>query len=94
MEITVYLELINHRTKGNMQVNIIIFGQLTDITGNPNILLHDIADTDALVKALHKLYPALAHSKYVIALDKKVIIENTMLANNNTVALLPPFSGG
>lgn len=75
-------------------MNVIIFGQLTEITGGTNIMLHDITNTDTLVKALHKLYPALAVSNYIIALDKKVIIENTILVNNSTVALLPPFSGG
>ena len=77
-----------------MQVQVIIFGQLTDITGRSGILLHDISDTDTLIQELQRMYPALADSKYAIALDKKVINENTILSDNNTLALLPPFSGG
>jgi molybdopterin converting factor small subunit len=46
------------------------------------------------VRQLNKLYPALADKKYVVAVDKQDVTTNTVLTNNNTVALLPPFSGG
>ncbi|MFT3679682.1 MAG: MoaD/ThiS family protein [Ferruginibacter sp.] len=77
-----------------MQVNILLFGQLTDITGTGNMVLEDMADTNAVTRKLEEQFPALAHSKYVMAVDKKVISGNTILNNNSTVALLPPFSGG
>jgi molybdopterin converting factor small subunit len=76
-----------------MQVNIIIFGQLTDILGTA-LSLDNIADTDSLVSVLNKNYPALTDKKYAIAVDKKVINQNTALDATSTVALLPPFSGG
>ena len=76
-----------------MSMQIILFGRLTDIAGN-SVSLKNVADTDGLVKALHESYPALANTKYVIAVDKQIIKENTVLNNNSTVALLPPFSGG
>lgn len=76
-----------------MSINIIIFGQLTDIVGN-SLSLDNIKDTDNLVKTLNKLYPALAGTKYVIAVNKQVINGNTVLSNDSSVALLPPFSGG
>jgi sulfur-carrier protein len=77
-----------------MQVQVMIFGQLKDITGTSGIFLQDISDTDKLIVELKKLYPALADAKYAIAVDKKVINQNTILADQHTVALLPPFSGG
>ncbi len=77
-----------------MKVNIILFGQLTDISLTDTITLEGIGDTDHVIETLQKTYPALANSKYIIAVDKKVISENTLLTNNCTVALLPPFSGG
>ncbi|MFI5132567.1 MAG: MoaD/ThiS family protein [Chitinophagales bacterium] len=76
-----------------MPINIIIFGQLADIAGS-SLALENIADTNSLVKELHILYPALATAKYAIAVDKKVVNENTRLTENSIVALLPPFSGG
>ena len=76
-----------------MTVNIIIFGQLTDIAGS-SLALENIADTNSLVKELHIRYPALADARYLVAVDKKVANENTTLTENSVVALLPPFSGG
>jgi len=76
-----------------MSINIIIFGQLTDIAGS-SLALENIADTNCLVEELHNRYPALAKAKYAIAVDKQVVNENTTLTENSIVALLPPFSGG
>ena len=76
-----------------MPINIIIFGQLTDIAGS-SLALENIADTNSLVKELHNLYPALAKAKYAIAVNRNVVNENTTLTDNSIVALLPPFSGG
>jgi len=77
-----------------MAVNIIIFGQLTDITGEQNLILKDVGDTNQLVARLNTMFPAMANAKFVIAVDKQVISENTILESNSTIALLPPFSGG
>jgi sulfur-carrier protein len=77
-----------------MKVNILIFGQLTDITGKETLLLDDITDTNNLIAAMNEKYPALKQSKYIIAVDKLVISGNTKLNNNSTVALMPAFSGG
>lgn len=76
-----------------MALNIIIFGQLADITGS-NIIIENMADTDSLLKKLISLFPPLASTKFVVAVDKQTIKENTILNNNSSVALLPPFSGG
>jgi molybdopterin converting factor small subunit len=76
-----------------MSIKVILFGKLSDIAGN-SVSLKGVTDTDGLINALHKNYPALANTKYVIAVDKQVIKENTVLNNNSTIALLPPFSGG
>jgi len=76
-----------------MAVNIIFFGQLADIAGT-SVFINGVADTDTLITALHNTYPALARSKYVIAVDKRVITSNTLVNEKTVVALLPPFSGG
>lgn len=77
-----------------MKINIILFGQLVDIAGVNHITLEDIVDTDRLQAVLQGTYPQLINSKYVVAVDKNIINENTILPNNCIVALLPPFSGG
>ncbi len=77
-----------------MTINIMIFGQLTDILSKQTLTLNDIADTNQLVSELNKQYPALAQAKFVIAVDKQTVSGNTKLRDGSMVALLPPFSGG
>ena len=74
-------------------MQILLFGQLADIAVSP-VSLDGIIDTDSLISELHKKHPALASSKYVIAVDKKIITSNQQLSEKSVVALLPPFSGG
>jgi molybdopterin synthase sulfur carrier subunit len=77
-----------------MNVNLIIFGQLTDIVGSDSLALEGISDTDGLVKELNKQYPALTDMRYVIAVNKQTVTGNVSLKEGATIALLPPFSGG
>ena len=77
-----------------MAVNILLFGRLIDIVGTETVTLDGIIDTYGLVASLTASYPGLTHTSYLIAVDKKVVSANTLLTNNCTVALLPPYSGG
>lgn len=77
-----------------MQVNIKLFGQLTDIVGTDSVTMENIQDMETLEKILHTIYPALLHSTFTMAVDKKIVSSNTILTDQCTVALLPPFSGG
>lgn len=75
-------------------IEVRFFGQLTDRTGCNNLSLDDMADTDTLIQNLHERFPALAGSKYMLAVNNKMIQSNTMLSPGYRVDLLPPFSGG
>ena len=77
-----------------MDLKIKLFGQLSDIAGSNELLLKSVSDTRELEIQLKEQFPAVAASKYIIAVDKKMIQENTPLQENSLVALLPPFSGG
>lgn len=77
-----------------MQINVLLFGQLVDEAGSSTITVKDVKDTNELIEQIHTSFPALANMKYAIAVDKQIINENLILHSNNTVALLPPFSGG
>ncbi|MFT3822301.1 MAG: MoaD/ThiS family protein [Chitinophagaceae bacterium] len=77
-----------------MQVTVLLFGQLTDITGTNKLVLENIADTHTLARQLQSRYPALQPAHYLIAVNKQLVQENTMLQDGIEVALLPPYSGG
>lgn len=77
-----------------MQVQVLFFGSLTDITGCASLELAGAKDTAALQQLLIARYPALAAKKYSLAVNKVMITGNTALHQNDTVALMSPFSGG
>jgi sulfur-carrier protein len=77
-----------------MKTTILFFGQIAEITGSTDLLLENLADTNHAIASLQEKFPALKNSKYIIAVDKKIINKNTLLTNNNTIALMPAFSGG
>jgi molybdopterin synthase sulfur carrier subunit len=77
-----------------MEINLLAFGQIAGITGKSAWKIPGVKDTNSLLKKLEEEFPALAKMKYSIAVNKKVIQENTTIYENDTIALLPPFSGG
>ncbi len=77
-----------------MPIRVLFFGQLFDITGQHESMVEGIEDTETLIQFLNAQYPDLKNCKCIIAVDKKIIMENTLLNENSMVALMPPFSGG
>jgi molybdopterin synthase sulfur carrier subunit len=77
-----------------MKVEVTLFGQLADIAGTPKFHLKDIPDTDRLEQKLHEMYPEMSKMSYSIALNKKIIHENSFFEGDVDIAFLPPFSGG
>jgi sulfur-carrier protein len=77
-----------------MPVKIITFGPVKDILGDENMYVDDVSDTDQLVQQLNRHFPALRGTPFIIAVDKEIISENTVLYGDQVVALLPPYSGG
>lgn len=51
-------------------------------------------DTVQLAAWLHNSYPQLKGLSYVLAVNRKIIHDNTHLMQGDEVAVLPPFSGG
>ncbi len=77
-----------------MAIQVYFFGSLVDITGKPDWELSVFTDTDSLKMYLQKEYPALAATKYFIAVNQKMKQTNCNLIDGDEVALMPPFSGG
>ncbi|KGO85530.1 hypothetical protein Q765_16035 [Flavobacterium rivuli WB 3.3-2 = DSM 21788] len=75
-----------------MAIKIIAFGQIAEITGKE--LTVEASDITILKAALQVEFPALAEKKYAIAVNKKLVADNVALSDNDTVALMPPYSGG
>ncbi len=77
-----------------MEINIIAFGQIVDLTGRQSWKISGIKTTDELMRKLAEQFPLLSKINFIMAVNKNVILKNTELNPNDTVALLPPYSGG
>jgi molybdopterin synthase sulfur carrier subunit len=73
---------------------ILVFGQLQDITGTHTLKLEGVTDTATLRERLFLLHPALRDARFAIAVDKHIVTGDAPIGPEAGVALLPPFSGG
>jgi len=67
---------------------------MIEIAGAREIVFDDIADTDSLKLEMCKRYPGFEMINYVIAVDKQITIDKTVLGPDSQIAVLPPFAGG
>ncbi|MGB3016922.1 MAG: MoaD/ThiS family protein [Ignavibacteria bacterium] len=77
-----------------MNISVLFFGQIADIAGNDNLDISNVDTSNELKSRLCELYPALNEITYSVAVNKEIVQTNTALKDGDTVALLPPFSGG
>jgi sulfur-carrier protein len=75
-------------------LSILFFGQLAELTGTNKIAVPAAKDTDALMQQLFRQYPSLQQASFVVAVDREIIKENTVLKEETEIALLPPYAGG
>ena len=79
-------------------VNVKFFASIREIVGKGELTLS--LETNATVSDLRRmlldLYPALASIRIpiMVAVNRRIADENTVLSNKDEVALLPPVSGG
>jgi molybdopterin converting factor small subunit len=76
------------------KLNIMVFGQLTDITGSATVAVNAVTDTELLLKKLYQEFPLLKEKKFLIAVNQKIISSKIEICEQSQIALLPPFSGG
>lgn len=77
-----------------MEIDIISFGKIAELIKNQKINISDIGDTAALQAHLENQFPELKGIKYKLALNKDIVQANTAIKHNDTIAIMPPFSGG
>lgn len=77
-----------------MEIEIISFGKIAEFLQNQQLKLEGIADTEQLSKYLENEFPQLTIMKYKLAVNKKLVQVNSPINNKDSVAIMPPFSGG
>jgi molybdopterin converting factor small subunit len=78
-----------------------LFGMLKALVAGVNVLdmpLSDGAQVKDLVDALYVQYPGLGEllqqKKVVVSVNQEIAHWETVLADSDEIALLPPFAGG
>ena len=81
-----------------MIIKVLFFGKLRELLKtNEQVLTvttenYNIQD---LVKNLKESYPILCDQIFIVSLNKNYVLNyNTLLNNNDELALIPPISGG
>lgn len=77
-----------------MNIQVHLFGQLTEITGNSIMTMNNISETNQLMEKILSDFPKLKNIPIVIAVNKQIVNENCLIKTSDTVVLLPPYSGG
>ncbi len=77
-------------------MRILIFGKLGDIVKSSELIIEieKPMELDSFKSILFKREPALMQEKFAISVNQKLSMDDTILHNNDEIALLPPFSGG
>ena len=77
-----------------MIIEVQFFGQLIDKTGKSSIQIEHTASLTQLKKTLFSDFPLLKDSKFIIAINNKMVTEHSAIPEDAKIALMPPFSGG
>ncbi|WP_316739066.1 MoaD/ThiS family protein [Pedobacter aquatilis] len=77
-----------------MKIELISFGKISDFITNQQIEFKGAQTTDALKEELEKLFPQLAGIKYKLALNQSFLQGTVQLKDGDSLAIMPPFSGG
>lgn len=75
-------------------IHLLAFGIVAEKAGASRLRITGATDTAQLLEALYQQHPALRELRFAIAVNRKIVHENTPLQADSEVALLPPFSGG
>lgn len=77
-----------------MQVKVLFFGVLAEVTGTNNKHYREVMSIDDLKLRIEDDFPEFVHYNYRISLNSEIINDNTKLSDKDEVAFMPPFAGG
>ncbi|MCJ7821457.1 MAG: MoaD/ThiS family protein [Bacteroidales bacterium] len=77
-----------------MQVKVLFFGVLTEVTGLNCKHYNEVKSIGDLKLRIEDDFPEVVHYNFRIALNNNIIDNDHQLNNGDEVALMPPFAGG
>jgi molybdopterin synthase sulfur carrier subunit len=77
-----------------MQVKVLFFGVLSEVTGTDLRHIRDVKSINDLKLKLLDEYPEIEHYNYRISLNNEILNSDSNLNEGDEIAFLPPFAGG
>lgn len=80
-----------------MQLKVLLFGISTDLVGSTSLdfELSYASSVHSFKKSLQEQYPQLIElNSYAIAVNESYATDETLLKENDVIAIIPPVSGG
>lgn len=77
-----------------MDINVLFFGVLAEVTGTPQKHYYFISSFDDLKHRIEDDFPMIIHYNFRIAVNNNIVNEDPLLCQGDEVAYLPPFAGG
>ncbi|NQW36844.1 MAG: MoaD/ThiS family protein [Flavobacteriales bacterium] len=79
-----------------MKIKILVFGILTDIFKGHQLVmsLPENISVKVLKEQIYKDYPQTASLNFAVAVDEAYADDDIIINKNQTIALIPPVSGG
>ena len=74
-----------------MEVQVLFFGVLSEITGTKTKYYLDVRNTEDLKFRIFDDYPEIVHFDFGISVNNVKIREEQPLCNNDKIALIPAF---
>jgi molybdopterin synthase sulfur carrier subunit len=75
-------------------IRVLFFGHLAEITGTEQTEMPWVTDTDRLVQHIKSDFPQMKDAYFYMAVNHQLVKENQPLKENDTIAFMPPYSGG
>jgi len=77
-----------------MQIKVLFFGVLADVTGTNCKHFRDVNSMGDLMLRIHGDFPEVVHYNYRVSLNNVLTDNDPLLCDGDEVALMPPFAGG
>ena len=75
-------------------MKVLVFGILQDVCKTDCLEIDERSNIAELKYLLEEKFPALKEHPYAVAVNQRWSASDTVLKADDTLALLPPFSGG
>ncbi len=79
-----------------MNINVLLFGIATDLAGSSSVKIElPVNSTITSFKEIISRHPQLKQmSTYAVAINESYATDETIIKENDVIAIIPPVSGG